>query len=66
MVLWMFTFSPIAVMRKPDKGITKPWVIPHADCTITKSENWDDLFQEHSLKDFVPVYVMFGEPFCLM
>ena len=60
----------MAVIRNPDKGITKPWVIPQADWTTTKSENYS--FQEHALKDwalerkFSPVYVMFGDPFCLI
>jgi hypothetical protein len=31
------TFSPMARMIKPEKGITQPWVIPHALCTTTKS-----------------------------
>ena len=29
----------MAVIRNPDKGITKPWVIPQADWTTTKSES---------------------------
>ena len=36
-LLLKHTFSPMAVIRKPDKGMTKPWVIPQADWTITKS-----------------------------
>ena len=40
----------MAVIRNPDSGITKPWVIPHADWTITKSEKCASLFQECALR----------------
>ena len=47
MTLWnvdILTFSPIARMMKPEKGMTQPWVMPQALCTTTKSKkNKDDI-----------------------
>ena len=40
----MEAFSPMKVMRKPVRGITVPWVIPHVDCTNTKSANYRQFY----------------------
>ena len=58
----------MAFIRKPEKGITKPWVMPHADWTTTKSVNmnWGVKIEKKPPTNSSPVYVMLGEPFCLM
>ena len=51
----IITFGPMALMRKPEKGITRPWVIPQVLRTTTKSvQKLSSVFVKLVLKERLP------------